>query len=140
MSVAESESAWVEPGRLVEVLRELGYKTSWSADGGQLVEFEAAGYRCHVVPYPPSDLQLAVGFLKQNETFDLATINRLNLHHRFAKLVVDRDGDLLILLDIALSRVTMEAAASLLRDCLDTWEEVVTDVVASLNEEYPSGH
>ena len=132
---------WIQPASLVEAIRELGYKASWSAEDGDVVEFEAVGFRCHVVPYPPNDLQLAIGFLQPvgGSGFDLVTINRLNMHHRFAKLVIDPDDDLLVLMDIAFAQIEATSTIELLRDCLDTWVEVVSEVVVSLDQAFPPG-
>ena len=139
--MSKGAGGWFEPASLVEAIRELGHKASWSAEDGDVVEFEAVGFRCHVVPYPPNDLQLAIGFLQPDDSsgFDLVTVNQLNLHHRFAKLVIDPDGDLLVLMDIAFAQIEATSTIELLRDCLDTWVEVVSEVVVSLDQVFSPG-
>ena len=121
--------------QVCSILQHLGYETTPADPKRPTIGVVIGGYHCHILAYPAGDLQIVAGFERDRHPFGLGRINDLNFLHRFAKLVVDSEGGLLVLMDISLAHIPPEAMEPFLSECLMTLGGVLDEIVEDLVSE-----
>jgi Putative bacterial sensory transduction regulator len=90
MPSSASEASDVQT--LATLLQEEGYRAKIEGD---VVRSMTSGFRVSLYPYGES-IQLRLGIKRQGTYLELRHVNDFNARYRFAKVYLDRDGDIIL--------------------------------------------